>query len=117
MPEESIEELSERLERANKKIASLENKLASYEGNGPMKLYYSLNRKQWEMADLLNRENLTEMDIDDPKSKTFDRLKVILKEGSEMGAAVTSLGISLGVTGDEKKDTARKTSFLDKVAD
>jgi hypothetical protein len=90
------------------KISILEKKIASYEGNGPGKLYYSLNRKQWEMADLLNRENLTDMDIDDPKSKTFDRLKIILKEGSEMGVAVNALGVALGITGDMEGDIRPK---------
>jgi len=94
-------------EQSQKKIELLEKKIASYEGNGPAKLYYSLNRKQWEMADLLNKENLTDLDIDDPKSKTFDRLKIILKEGSEMGVAVNSLGMALGITGDEDGDVKR----------
>ena len=105
MSEETIEELKKQLKDKDHKISILEKKLAAYEGNGPAKLYYSLNRKQWEMADLLNKENLTDLDIDDPKSKTFDRLKIILKEGSEMGVAVNTLGMALGITGDEEADT------------
>lgn len=111
MAEETVEDLRRQLEAANKKIVKLEAKISSYEGNGPAKLYYSLNRKQWEMADLMNRENLTDMDIDDPKSKTFDRLKIILKEGSEMGVAVNSLGMALGITGDEAKDITRRRNM------
>jgi hypothetical protein len=95
-------------EQEQKKVSVLEKKIAGYERNGPAKLYYSLNRKQWEMAELLNREDLTSIDIDDPKSKTFDRLKIILKEGAEMGVAVNSLGMALGVTGDELKDTSNR---------
>jgi hypothetical protein len=105
---DDVEIIREQLEQANKKITFLEKRILSYEGNGPAKLYYSLNRKQWEMADLMNRENLTDMDIDDPKSKTFDRLKIILKEGSEMGVAVNSLGIALGITGNEEEDVKKK---------
>lgn len=108
MGDESIDELNKLLEQEKNKVAILEKKIAAYEGNGPAKLYYSLNRKQWEMADLLNRENLTEIDVDDPKSKTFDRLKVILKEGADMGVAVNSLGMALGMTGDEQKDLSHR---------
>lgn len=110
MPEE-INEYKKLYEQERKKTALLEKKIMAYEGNGPAKLYYSLNRKQWEMADLMNRENLTDMDIDDPKSKTFDRLKIILKEGSEMGVAVNSLGMALGITGDETKDITRRRNM------
>jgi hypothetical protein len=105
MPDDQID-YKKLYEQEQKKVAVLQKKVSAYEGNGPAKLYYSLNRKQWEMAELLNREDLTSIDIDDPKSKTFDRIKVILKEGAEMGVAVNSLGMSLGMTGDEVKDTS-----------
>lgn len=108
MPEESIEEVKKQLQQANQKIALLFRKIEMYECNGPAKLYYSLNRKQSEMADLMNREVLTDIEIDDPKSKTFDRLKVLLKESAEFGIAVNSLGIALGITGDERADVQSK---------
>lgn len=108
MSDESIEELKRQLEQAKKKISFLEKKVSYYEDNGPAKLYYSLNRKQSEMADLMNREVLTDIDIDDPKSKTFDRLKVLLKESAEFGIAVNSLGMALGITGDEEEDVKKK---------
>ena len=118
MTEESID-YKKLYELAKNKISILEKRIASYEGNGPAKLYYSLNRKQWEMADLLNKENLTDLDIDDPKSKTFDRLKIILKEGSEMGVAVNSLGMALGITGNEDEDTAprRRITTPESISD
>lgn len=89
--------------------------IAKYEENGPAKLYYSLNRKSWEMADLMNNINLKSLDIDDPKSKTFDRLKVVWQDAASIAAAVKTLGEVVGITGDEKKDVMRKGSFLDKV--
>lgn len=98
---ETSEELKERLRR--------------YEEDGVAKLYYALNRKAWEMADLMNATNLRSLDIDDPKSKTFDRLKVVWQDASSIAAAVKALGDIAGVTGDEKKDVQRKGSFLDKV--
>lgn len=119
MPDESIDELKKLLEQEKKKVAVLEKKIASYEGNGPAKLYYSLNRKQWEMADLMNRDVLTDIEIDDPKSKTFDRLKVIWKDSAELATAVNALGIALGITGDEGKDVSprRKITTPESISD
>jgi hypothetical protein len=85
-------------------IEELKEKLKRYEENGIAKLYYSLNRKAWEMADLMNAHNLRTLDIDDPKSKTFDRLKVIWQDASSLASAVKGLGETLSMTGDEEKD-------------
>jgi hypothetical protein len=90
------------------KIKELEGRLALYEENGPAKLYYSLRRKMNEMADLMNSTNLKTLDIDDPKSKSFDRLKVIWNDAASIATAVSALGESLGITGDEDKDIKKK---------
>lgn len=82
----------------------LQKKLNMYEENGAAKLYYALNRKMWEMADLLNATNLRNLQLDDPKDKTFDRLKVIWNDSSSISNAVQVLGNSIGITGDEDKD-------------
>lgn len=97
-------------------IEDLKAKVGLYEQNGAAKLYYSLNRKMNEMADLMNSTNLKSLDIDDPKSKTFDRLKVIWKDAAELALAVKGLGEAAGVTNDEAKDIARKP-FVDTIAD
>lgn len=76
-----------------------------YEENGPAKLYYALNRKSWEMADILNATNLKSLNLEDPKDKTFERLKVIWNDSSSISAAVKALGDSIGVTGDEAADS------------
>lgn len=79
------------------KIAKLEQKLSKYEDDGTTKLYYSLNRKANEMADLMNDISLKDLDIDDPKSKSFDRLKVIWQGASEIAISLTQLGQMAGV--------------------
>lgn len=94
----------------------LTEKLKRYENNGAAKLYYSLNRKMNEMADMLNRHNLANMDVDDAKSKTFDRLKVIWNDAASIAQGVRSLGDLAGVTGNETKDVARKP-FVDLIAE
>lgn len=89
-------------------IDDLKSRLMKYEEDGVAKLYYSLNRKAWEMADLMNAHNLKTLDIDDPKSKTFDRLKVIWQDASSLASAVKTLGETSGITGDESRDIQRQ---------
>jgi hypothetical protein len=97
------------------KIAKLEDKLAKYEDNGTAKLYYSLNRKANEMAELMNAINLRDLDIDDPKSKSFDRLKVIWQGASEIAISLTQLGQMSGVLKVDKKPEESKP-FVDLIA-
>jgi len=98
------------------KIEKLEEKLAKYEDNGMAKLYYSLNRKANEMADLMNAISLKDLDIDDPKSKSFDRLKVIWQGASEIAISLTQLGQMAGVLKAEKKLDAEAKPFIDTIA-
>jgi hypothetical protein len=86
------------------KIVAFEKKIAFYEENGPAKLYYSLNRKAWEMADMLNSINLKNLQLDDPKDKTFERMRFIINDSAGIAAAVKTLGDAAGVTGNEGDD-------------
>lgn len=102
-------------ESLKRRIAKLESDLKKYEENGIAKLYYSLNRKANEMADLMNNVSLRDLDIDDPKSKTFDRLKTIWSGASEIATSISELGKSAGITGNEKEDVEKKP-FVDLIA-
>ncbi len=97
-------------------IEELQAKIKLYEENGAAKLYYSLQRKMNEMADIMNKNNLGTMTIDDPKDKTFDRLKMIWNDAAGIATGVKALGELAGITGDEKKDVERKP-FNDRIAD
>lgn len=103
------------MELQENKIDVLEKKLALYEQNGAAKLFYSLNRKMNEMADLMNKTKLSDLTLDDPKDKTFERLKVIWNDAASIAVAVKALGESAGVTGDEKKDVEKKP-FNERIA-
>lgn len=98
------------------KIAKLEEKLAKYEENGIAKLYHSLNRKANEMADLMNGVALKDLDIDDPKSKSFDRLRTIWTNAAEIAISLTQLGQMAGVLKAEKKTEAEAKPFVDLIA-
>jgi len=87
------------------KIKELEIKLAKYETNGIAKLFYSLNRKANEMADLLNKVNLANLALDDKNDKTFERLKVVWNDAASIATAIKSLENTTGLTNDEEKDT------------
>lgn len=97
-------------------IEDLQAKLKLYEQNGAAKLYFSLNRKMNEMANLMNKTNLENIDIDDPKSKTFDRLKVIWNDAASIATAVEALGKIAKVTGNEEEDVNKKP-FIETIAD
>ena len=98
---ESLEQKNDRLE---KELLFANQKLAFFERNGIAKLYYSLNRKANEMAELLNKHTLSNLALDDPKDKTFERLKIIWNDSSSLTEAIKSLEQSAGITGNEAKD-------------
>jgi hypothetical protein len=97
------------------KVKELEARVALYEQNGAAKLYYSLNRKMSEMANLMNKTNLENIALDDPKDKTFDRLKVIWNDAASIATAADALGKSAGVTGNEEADINKKP-FVETIA-
>ncbi len=44
-------------------IDELKAKIALYEKNGAAKLFYALNRKMNEMAEMLNKQTLSSLDL------------------------------------------------------
>ncbi len=97
-------------------IDKLRYKISLYEQNGAAKLFYSLNRKMNEMADLMNSKNLKDISVDDPKDKTFDRLKIIWQDAASIAQSVDALGKLAKVTGNEEEDINRKP-FVDTIAE
>lgn len=93
------------------KIAELEAELDGFKNNGVEKLYFSLQRKANEMADLLNSVNLKNVNIDDAKDKSFERIFKILEKSSAVSESIRSLRESVGFKKEEKKP------FLDRIAD
>lgn len=99
-----------------KEIEHLQNKLKSYEENGAAKLFYSLQRKANEMADLLNGNSLARVNLDDAKDKSFERIFKILEKSQTVSESIKALRDSAGITGNEAQDIARKP-FLDRIAE
>lgn len=86
-------------------VEELKKKVALYESNGPAKLFYALNRKSNELADLLNKQSLANLDLTEAKDKSFERLKIAWNEAATIANAIKVLGETAGITGDEAKDT------------
>jgi len=113
--EEIKEETAEqKIERLEKHIIYLKNKLRDieelnnfYETDGKSNLFYSVNRKSNEMSAVLNKYNLTTMDLTD-KSKEFERLRIFWQDSTELANTLKSLEQTAGVTGDEGKDLQPK---------
>jgi len=102
-------ELENKIKDLEKQIAFLQGKLNYYEQNGVSKLYYSLQRKANEMADLLNDNKLTTTMIEDPKDKTFERLQKIWTDAESVSSAIKSLAVIAGIGQDttEKKEVVQ----------
>lgn len=96
-------------------VDELKAKISLYEQNGAAKLYYSLQRKMNEMADIMNKNTLGNLNLDDPKDKTFERLKVIWNDASSIASSVDALGKLAKITGNENDDIDRKP-FIEQVA-
>ena len=97
-------------------IEDLKTKLKLYEENGAAKLYYALQRKMNEMADMLNSVSLKTLDIAAKSDASFERVFKLLEKSETVSASAKALGDVAGVTGDEKKDVERKP-FIEEVAE
>lgn len=100
------EDLIRKLEQ---QVAFLEGKLAYYENDGTGKLYYSLQRKANEMAELLNRTNLLNVELIDPKDKTFERLQKLWVDAADISNSIKALETLAAINvepKESKKDTA-----------
>ena len=107
-------ELEQKIKDLEKSNLFLTNKLAYYEQDGVGKLYYSLQRKANEMADLLNKTKLTDVDIDDPKNKTFERLQKIWVDAGTISSSIKSLETLAGIVLEDVKDLNKKEIIINK---
>ena len=101
-----MSDLENKIKDLEKQIAYLQSKNAYYEQDGIGKLYYSLQRKASEMADLLNDNKLssTMLSPDDPKDKTFERLQKVWSDAESISNAIKSLGVLAGIGQETKED-------------
>lgn len=93
----------ELIKNLKQQIDYLEKKLAYYENDGTGKLYYSLQRKANEMAELLNRTNLLDVELIDPKDKTFERLQKLWVDAGDISSSIKALETIAGINVEPKE--------------
>ena len=105
----------DKIKDLEKQVAYLKSKNAYYEQDGVGKLYYSLQRKAKEMADLLNDNKLTSLMLspDDPKDKTFERLQKVWSDAESVSNAIKSLGVLAGI-GQEATENKKEAVQVNK---
>lgn len=97
------------------KTTDYEKKIASMEVDDKAKLYYALNRNMSDLAEMLDKTELADVNINDTKDKTMERLKIIWAAVNPLVTTISLLGTSTGITGNEAEDTARKP-FVETIA-
>jgi SMC interacting uncharacterized protein involved in chromosome segregation len=90
-PEAREQELLAAIKGLKDENAILLSRLDSYEKDGVDKLFNALQRKANEMADLLNKYKLTDIDIDDRNSKAFERIKVVWTDAKTISESIQAL--------------------------
>lgn len=98
-------------------VSVLEQRLAKYEKHGGVRLYYSLNRKLNEIADVLNSVNIKDELNADGKDKTFERLRALWTDAEKIVTATQSIATMLKLSNDEEKDNDKKIPFIETVAE
>lgn len=104
------------LEKANKRIKALEDKLHSLGVKGDAKLFYSINKNMADLSDMLDKIDMGDVDLNDPKDKTMERLKIIWSAITPLSETLKSLKSSAGISGDEEEDIIRKP-FVSTIAE
>lgn len=117
MPDE-IDILKKQLEAEKKKVSVLEQRLSAFEVPGAIGLYYGLERFINGVNDLMRKYTLESLlngtDKEDPKR--FEKMMSLIKNAKEHVSDMMDMKEKIGITGDEIKDKAKKTSFLDSHA-
>ncbi len=103
-----IELQESKIKTLEAKIAEQNRTLEFYEVRGDVALYYSFNRKQNEMAKMLNDVCLYDIDLTDPKDKQFDRIFKLLEKSEIITNTVRSIKAASNISGDENEDMKRR---------
>lgn len=120
MPEESIpppDDYRRLFEACQKQVSVLEQRLQKYEFHGGVRLYYALNRKLNEIADVLNSTRVDELVTEDGKDKRFERMRALWTDAEKIITAAQAIAAMLNIKGDnEEIDIRKKVPFIEMVA-
>lgn len=112
-----IDDLKKELESEKKKVSVLEQKLRLYELPGEMRGYYAMQRILNQQSDYLNKfeleKELKQFSKDD---KIYDRSSELWEKLPVNISRLNALKSELNITGNEEKDTVRKTVSPESMA-
>lgn len=100
--------MAETVEELQKKVDAIQKKFDDLGLKGKAKLYYSLNRNMSDISDMLDSVKFVNINLEDPKDKTMERLKMLWASVKPLAETLNILEATSGITGDEKKDTAAR---------
>jgi len=107
----------ETVDSYKKQVSVLEQRLAKYEKHGGVRIYYSLNRKLNEFADVLNSVDIKDEIDSDGKDKKFDRIRALWTDAEKLVTSAQSIATMLNLTNVEERDMNKKIPFIESVAE
>lgn len=119
MEDLSQEELIEKVNNLEKQIAYLNLENNEFK-NGGAKMYYALERKNSEIAKLLNAVKLDTIDVASKNDSSFDRIMKVIEKAEVISNASKAFGALAGITGNEQEDInkpIRKPLTAESIAD
>jgi hypothetical protein len=93
----------------------IEDRIKLYESDGIVGAYYSLNRKLNEITALLNRSDLSQLDLSDRNDGSWERVLKLFSSVGEINDVMKKLKIDNQLSGDEEKDKSRKKPLIEEL--
>lgn len=104
------------MDSLQEEIKRLKDENDFYKQNGPVGLYYELNRFVNGVVQLMRKTNvdklLTPTKDEDPKK--FEKIMALIKNAKEHTSDMAEMKTLLNLTGDEEKD--KQKPFTDRMA-
>lgn len=105
---ETLEQKIDRLEKRNQYLQSKVDEFLKGDAN----LFYAVQKKKFEISDLLNKTDLREIDIMSKSDASFERIFKLLEKCESISNSSKALGEMLGTI----KPKEERKSFVDSIA-
>ncbi len=90
-------------------------KLKIYEQDGIVGAYYALNRKLNEITTMLNKTDLSQIELSDKNDGTMERVMKFFNSVGDINDVMKKLKIDNSLTGDEEKDKSRSKPLIEQL--
>ena len=96
-------------------MGKLEDKIKLYESDGIVGAYYALNRKLNEITELLNRKDISNLDLSDKDDGSWERVMKLFNSVGDINEVMKKLRMDNQLSGDEDKDKARRKPLIEEL--